>query len=344
MAFVRDSSSRSTGPSRRVLLGLLAVLAAAVLGAVAVSQRSQLVALAEGTRVSVAYRPESHPQTTWAPCNRNSRSKAASTFKPLSDAAAAALVTHQPETRPDNARSYTLGGRPYPATTAYIPTPAQLKAFRSAKTSLGQPVLAFNPYLRYVDGRDGLRGPSTDDLIQWAAHKWGIPEDWLRAEYVQESYWSSYQLGDEVAVSPGLYRRYPLQARVPGHLQVYQSLGITQVRWDPQGDFGAGTEPLRWESMAFNVDYQAAMVRFYYDNPQGARRAWGDSTYAPCEKWSAISGWYSAYPWHNPGQATYIHDVQSNLATASWRSGIFRSWTPSLPPGMRLGPVLRHRG
>jgi hypothetical protein len=328
------------------VLGVLAVvLTAAVLGAVAVSQRSQLAALAEGKEVAVAYRPERHPQTRWAPCNRNSHSKAVSTFKPLSDAAAAALVTHQPETRPDNARSYTVGGSPYPATTTYVPTRAQLKAFRSAKTSLAQPVLSFNPYLRYVDARDGLRAPSTDDLIQWAAHKWGIPEDWLRAEYVQESYWSSYQLGDEVAAPQRLYSRYPRQARVPGTLQVYQSLGVTQVRWDPQGDFGAGTEPLRWESLAFNVDYQAAMVRFYYDNPQGARSAWGDSTYAPCEKWSAISGWYSAYPWHNPGQATYIDDVKSNLASTSWRSGDFLSWTPrSLPPGIRLGPVVRHRG
>ena len=35
--------------------------------------------------------------------------------------------------------------------------------------------MQFNPYLQYVDGRDGMTDPSTDDLIQWAAHKWGIP-------------------------------------------------------------------------------------------------------------------------------------------------------------------------
>jgi hypothetical protein len=292
-----------------------------------------------GEFMSVAYRTERHPRTQWVACNRNARSKAPSTFKPLSDRAAAALVTREPETRPDNARGYTLGGVSYPATTVYLPSNAQLRAFLSAKTSLGQPVLQFNPYLRYVDGRDGMRDPSTDDLIQWAAHKWGIPEDWLRAEYVQESYWSSYQLGDEETVSASLYRRYPLQARVPGHLEIYQSLGITQVRWDPQGDFGAGTEPLRWLSMAFNVDYQAAMVRFYYDNPQEARTAWGDSTYVPCQKWNSIGAWFNAYPWSNAGQASYIRDVQANLADATWRSGTFLSWSPSsLPPGIRLKP------
>jgi hypothetical protein len=314
------------------------VIAAALLAAlvIAISYRHQIAQFGHGSYITVDYRPEKNPQTSWAPCNRNASSKAPSTFKPLSDKAAAALVTREPETRPDNARRYTLSGATYPAPTVYVPTNAQLESFRSAKTSLGEPVLQFNPYLRYVDGRDGIRNPSTDDLIQWAAHKWGIPENWLRAEYVQESYWSSYQLGDEETVSQALSRQYPPQARASGH-RVYQSLGITQVRWDPQGDFGAGTDPLRWESMAFNVDYQAAMVRFYYDNPSGARTAWGDSTYEPCDKWHSIGAWFSAYPWGNGGQTVYIHKVQANLANSTWRTGAFLSWSPSsLPPGIRL--------
>jgi hypothetical protein len=310
---------------------------------IVVFYRHQVADVAHAAVTNVAYRPEKDPRTSWAPCNRNAHGRAPSTFKPLSDEAAAALVTREPETRADNARAYTLGGVTYRSTTTYVPTNAQLNAFRSAKTSFGQPVLQFNPYLRHVDGRDGLRDPSTDDLIQWAAQKWGIPENWLRAEYVQESYWSSYQLGDEETVSPAEYRQYPLQARVPGQLRVFQSLGITQVRWDPRGDVGAGTEPLRWESMAFNVDYQAAMVRFYYDNPDGARSAWGDSTYRPCEKWKSIGAWFNSYPWGNAGQTSYIHDVQGHLADSQWRSGTFLSWSPaSLPPGIKLLPARRH--
>jgi hypothetical protein len=322
----------------------LATITALALGAfVIVLQRHQIADAARAAVANVPYRSEKHPQTGWAACNRNAQSDLPSTFGPLSDHAAAALVTREPETRPDNARSYTLGGVTYPSTTTYVPTNAQLNTFRSAKTLLGQPVLQFNPYLRYVDGRDGLHDPSTDDLIQWAAHKWRIPENWLRAEYVQESYWSSYNLGDEEPVSPSQYRQYPLQSRVPRHLEVFQSLGITQVRWDPQGHVGAGTEPLRWESMAFNVDYQAAMVRFYYDNPNGARSAWGDSTYRPCEKWESIGAWFNSYPWDNAGQTSYIHDVQAHLADSEWRSGTFLRWSPpSLPPGIKLLPARRH--
>jgi hypothetical protein len=293
----------------------------------------------EAAEVSAAfrYRPERHPQTRWVACNRNSRRKAPPTFKPLSDEAAAARVTHEPETRPENAKPYTLGGVRYAPTTTDVPAEAQLRRFRAAKTSLGQNVLQFNPYLRYVDGRDGLHNPSTDDLIQWAAHKWGIPENWLRAEYVLESYWSSYQLGDVEPVSQSDYTRYPLQSRVPGQLEAYQSLGITQVRWAPSGWVGAGTEPLRWQSMAFNIDYQAAMVRFFYDDPDGARTLWGDSSYRPCEKWRSIGGWFASYPWRTAGQARYIREVKGNLADTAWRSASFLTWTPpALPPGIKL--------
>ena len=313
-----------------LILGIVCVVAAAALA---------LALVAQGPEASAAlnYHPERHPQTTWAPCNRNARNNAPSTFRPLSDAAAAALITHQPETRPDNARSYTLGGVKYRPMITYVPTDVQLARFRAARTSLGQNVLQFNPYLRDVDGRDGLTNPSTDDLIQWAAHKWGIPENWLRAEYVVESYWSSYQLGDVEPVSRSDYERYPLQSRVPGQLRVYESLGITQVRWGPSGWVGAGTEPLRWESMAFNIDYQAAMVRFFYDNPHEARTSWGDSTYSPCQKWNSIGGWFASYPWLSAGQAKYISAVRGNLAETTWRSADFLTWTLSaLPPGIKL--------
>jgi hypothetical protein len=246
-------------------------------------------------------------------------------------------VTHQAEDRRFNARRFTIDGRTYRAANFYVPTAAEVRHFRRARTSAGQPVLQFNPYFRYVDGRDGLKRPSTDDLIQWAAHKWGIPEDWLRAEFVRESFWNQFQLGDAAPVSARWYKLYPPQARVPGTRSVYQSLGITQVKWIPNGAVGPGTEPLRWKSTAFNLDYQAATVRLYYDNPGGARSAWGDRSYAPCQAWSSIGGWYNPYPWGNAGQKSYIRQVQGALSTREWTSSSFVHWTPhSFPPGVRF--------
>lgn len=286
---------------------------------------------------AVAARSEGHPQTTWAACNRNAHNKRTSTFRPLSDQAAASLVTHQRETRPYNAKPYTVGGKRYPAANYYVPTSGQLRRFRSARLNDGSTQDQFDPYFKYVDGRDGLRRPSTDDLIQWSAHKWGIPEDWLRAEYVQESYWNDFQLGDQATVSSAWYRRYPSQARVPGSLSVYQSMGITQDKWIPDGSQGAGTEPLRWESTAFNLDYQAAVLRFYYDNPAGTRSAWGDSSYAPCEQWNSIGGWFEPYPWGNSSQEQYIAKVQQHLRDREWTTSSFIDWSPgSFPPGVKF--------
>ena len=193
-------------------------------------------------------------QTGWAACSANARTGRASTFRPLSDARAASLVTYKAEDRRFNARPFTVGGKRYAAANYYMPSSAEVQRFHHAVTSTHQSVLRFNPYFVYVDGRDGLRRPSTDELIQWAAHKWGIPEDWLRAEFVQESYWNQWQLGDETSVSSRWYHLYPPQSRVPGSGNVYESLGITQVKWAPNGSVGPCSEPQRWKTTAFNLD------------------------------------------------------------------------------------------
>jgi hypothetical protein len=312
-----------------------AVLVIASIGAIIAA-----FAVVNGVRASATKprgRPEKHPQTAWAACNRNAHSSKPSTFVPLSDAQSESLVTPQPETRPYNGRPYRIQGTSYPAANDYVPGSAQIRKFRESRTSAGQPILQFNPYFRYVDGRDGLRHPSTDDLIQWSAHKWGIPENWLRAEYVQESYWNQFQLGDGGTVSRVWYHLYPFQARVAHTSEVYKSLGITQVQWWPNGSVGVGSEPLRWESTAFNLDYQAATVRLYYDNPSGARSAWGDPTYAPCEAWKSIGGWFRPYPWGNADQSGYIKKVRSLLADHQWTSASFLAWSPSsFPQGIRF--------
>src|SRR5204862_877045 len=127
----------------------------------------------------------------------------------------------------------------------------------------------------------------------------------------------------------------PPQARVPNQHSVFTSMGLTQVKWIPDGSVGPGTGPLRWELTAFNVDFQAATVRFYYDNPQGSRSAWGDSSYRPCQRWESIGGWFNPYPWSNSLQAHYISSVQQDLAHRDWTRSDFVHWTPeSFPPGI----------
>jgi hypothetical protein len=237
------------------------------------------------------------PLTSWVPATGGF-------YTPLSDAQAAADVTPEPENRSANVPE-----------NDYVPTSAQLQAFYSARNNNGQTVVQANPYDQYVTG--DYTG-TTDEIIQWAAWKWGIPADWLRAEYLLESNWNQSALGDETTVSPAVYAEYPPQARIPNSDNVYESMGISQIKWAPDGSQGAGTEQLRWESTAFNADYQAATLRFYYDNPDGLRSAWGDSTYSAGNAWDSLGGWFEPYPWLNSGQLSYIASVQSILAARTW--------------------------
>jgi hypothetical protein len=189
---------------------------------------------------------------------------------PLQDHDAAAAVVHRAEVRPNNAGA-----------NSYVPTDAQLAAFYSA------PASADNPWSRYVTGRPGLQNPSTDDLIQWVANKWGITADWVRAEAVDESYWHQSAVGNNGTV-----------------------MGILQI----QAGANTGTEPLRWQSTAWNLDYYGATMRFYFD---GACY-WCGPNYGAGQEWNSIGAWYDLSPWGNQGAQDYVSRVKAELANRTW--------------------------
>jgi hypothetical protein len=237
---------------------------------------------------------DAHPVVSWAPPGK----------KPISDAKAAALVTSAPESVPGNA-----------AANRYVPTRGQLAGFRSARTANGQSTLAYNPLTRYVTGHPaGLRSPSTDELIQWVSHKWGIPTDLLRAQIVVESKWRQAFRGDRESVPTQWYGRYPRHARIAGGSEVYKSLGLPQVKWTPDGEIGAGTEPLRWRSTAFSLDYFAATVRYYYDG----LCAWCGPGYTAGQPWNSAGAWFSPEPWANERTRTYVRELQQVLRNRGW--------------------------
>jgi len=109
--------------------------------------------------------------------------------RPLSVRAAAAKVVHSSwEPRPRN------GGA-----THRVPTAAQLRAFHRQSD---------NPYAHWVTGR--FRG-TTDEVIQWAAAKWGLSANLVRAVAATESWWRMSTVGDN-GDSFGLF-----QVRRPYH-------------------------------------------------------------------------------------------------------------------------------
>lgn len=193
---------------------------------------------------------------------------------PLSDQAAAALVTHVPETVPSNA-----------AVNALAPSDAQLAAFHQAAAS-------FSPHSAQVTGRPGLTNPSTDDLIQWSTQKWGIPTDWIRAEAMAESSWRAgfVNSSDNGGVS----------------------VGLLQIKVEPTTDHPGTTETLALMT-AFNLDYQASIVRYYFDG----MASWLAAPYAAGNEWGSIGDWYSPSA-DGSGSTAYVAGVQAILAARSW--------------------------
>jgi autotransporter family porin len=191
----------------------------------------------------------------------------------LSDAAAAARVTRTGwEVRPDNA-----------AANGRVPTRRELAVFRARSTM---------PYRHRVTGR--FRG-TTDEILQWAAHKHGIDEDLLRAVAVRETFWRMSFVGD-AGDSFGI-----MQLRRPFHCCL----------------------PTMARSTAFNVDYYAAITRAYYDGRMGWLNTVGRGReYRAGDMWGSVGAWYTGR-WHTVRSRRYMDDVRAILDARTWETEDF---------------------
>ncbi len=91
---------------------------------------------------------------------------------------------------------------------------------------------------RRLSAGDRAFAGSTDEIIQWTACKWGIDEDWVRAQIVNESNWNQDALGDFSTDPNACAPTYPI-GNYPaqwGGDRVHngecpESVGLGQVRW-----------------------------------------------------------------------------------------------------------------
>ncbi len=151
---------------------------------------------------------------------------------------------------------------------------------------------------------------TTDEIIQWAACKWGWSDDMVRAEAVRESKWEMAIEGDVEPRSRGHCTFDDTRNTCP------TSFGIMQIKWyfHPQvSDPRVGSSyPLSRESTAFNIDLQLAELRGCYD---GMSTYLGDTR---GDAWGCVGYWYSG-AWHTPGADRYIGIVQGILREKPWR-------------------------
>jgi hypothetical protein len=196
---------------------------------------------------------------------------------PLSDAEAAERVRRSPfEPRPGNA---TANNR--------TPTAAELQTYRRETQD-------WRRCHDYPDHVSGAFTGTTDEILQWAAAKWGLDADLLRAVAVIESWWD--------------------QSVVNG-----DSFGLFQVQL---GSFPAAGDLPR-VSTAFSADLYGATIRTYYAGcatwlntvPEGRFYAAGDL-------WGSVGAWYAGR-WHTDAAEVYIARVVDAQRKRTWESADF---------------------
>ncbi len=208
-----------------------------------------------------------------------------------------------------------------------MPTPAQLAAFYA------HPVFGSNPPASDYFRVDGHYTGSTDMILRWAACKWGVDEDVVRAQAWTESKWR--QGGPNPGDGGGDKRTLRSQC-VQGSFDAlwdygcpgccYQSWGILQTKvyyeW--------GTWPMIKDSTAFNADYRLADQRACMNGDYAgyfASAAQQPNTYSADIAsgnfdrvlWGCIGMHYSG-GWYTPQTLRYIAETQDHLARKPWRA------------------------
>jgi hypothetical protein len=201
---------------------------------------------------------------------------------------------------------------------------------------------------------DGQFTGTTDEIFQWAACKWGLSDDLLRAIAVRESTWyqySTYSSGRPV-VNWGSGDMMP--AGTSGAAAAVYCNGIARYGHDYQLDFGAGicprtfsiagvmswqapswgqmpgnqngTFPFNRDSTAFALDYVASYLRGCYNG--WAPWLKNSGNYAAGDMWGCVGSWYSG-DWHSSDATGYIGRVQNELRNFTWLQADWPSIRPS---------------
>jgi autotransporter family porin len=147
---------------------------------------------------------------------------------------------------------------------------------------------------------DGAFSGTTDEIIQWAACKWGIDEDIVRAQVIKESYWYQSANGDN-GESWGL-----AQVRVPYHQSAFQY------------SVNART------SSAYNLDYTYANWRACYEGVfTWFNTVEHNGTYGAGDVWGCVGSWFSGR-WY-VGNDAYLNKAGDSVR---WHYQN-RTWTTS---------------
>jgi hypothetical protein len=179
---------------------------------------------------------------------------------------------------------------------------------------------------------------TTDEIFQWAACKWGLPDNTIRAVAAVESSWYQYltyrsgrcvtnfgcgDFGhsdrtycDELAKFGRDYQSDYGQGTCPGTFSIAGVMSYEDPDWGRWPGNQNGTFPFNRDSTAFAVDYMAATLRGCYEGWE----KWlnhNNRNYGSGDLWGCIGVWYSGQ-WHSRAANDYIAKVKDMLADREW--------------------------
>ena len=167
---------------------------------------------------------------------------------------------------------------------------------------------------------DGNYVGTTDQIIQWAACKWGIDEDIVRAQAAAESWWDQTAVGDFQSASTACVPGHGIG--VDGHAgQCPASGGLLSLTYR----YWPGGFPEAMNSTAYNVDYVYAFWRACYEGQiDWLNTVDRGSQYVAGDAWGCVGEWFSGR-WHTAAAEGYITTVKNYLAQKIWTTPSFLS-------------------
>jgi hypothetical protein len=160
---------------------------------------------------------------------------------------------------------------------------------------------------------DGNFTGTTDEILQWAACKWGLDEDIVRAQTAKESWW--YQTaGGDLSNNPS-----DCHPSVRDQDPCPESIGVLQVRYLYHGP--AMNDSIA--STAYNADYTYAAWRSCYNgNETWLNQFERGGTYAAGDVWGCLGVWFSGR-WLVSDALVYMNDVEDLLNDRVWEQNYF---------------------
>lgn len=186
----------------------------------------------------------------------------------------------------------------------------------TANKTMGHTVPGAGAPLTRVDGK--FTG-TTEQILRWAACKWGVDEDMVKAQAAVESWWHMDNKGDYGTDASRCPADHGLGVDgTPGKCP--ESFGMLQVRYPYNTNAFPGVE----KSTAMNLDYAYAVWRSCYEG----KMTWLNtvergSQYKAGDAWGCMGVHFSGR-WHTEGAEGYIKRVKEYLAQRIWTTPNFQ--------------------